>query len=92
MFNTTNNTYRVDIKPACSGMLQKSSSKSFFVRFDVSSDREHQVMSCDPMYGSQYVVVLQVMLFGDEHYICELMWRDDYDKSFETEDKDETLC
>lgn len=82
MFNTTNNTYRVDIKPACSGMLQKSSRKSFFVRFDVTSERERQVMSYNPKYKDHSVVVLQAMLFGDEHYICELMWSEDYEKSF----------
>lgn len=85
MFNsyTQNFNNSVNIKPACAGMLQKSHPNSFFKRFHKNSEMADWVFSDEPylMKKNKYacyekymdVVVLQVMCFGDNEFLCELI-------------------
>ena len=87
MFNTNidNRKYKqtVNIKPACCGLLQKSHPHSFFKRFHKTSDMAEWVLSENPSlkrkteYASyetyMNVVILQIMSFGDNEFLCELV-------------------
>lgn len=66
MFNEYNNTQRVEIKPACTGILQKSHPKSFFIYCHAKSNYREDEVDKNPR-------VLQVMVFGDEHMIVEML-------------------
>ena len=87
MFNTNidNRKYdqSVNIKPACCGLLQKSHPRSFFKRFHINSDMAEWVLSETPCLKKRTgcarcetymdVVVLQIMSFGDNELLCELV-------------------
>ena len=66
MFNEYNNTQRVEIKPACTGILQKSHPKSFFVYCHVNSSYRKECVDDNPR-------VLQAMVFGDGHMLVEIL-------------------
>ena len=98
MFNTNidNRKYEqsVNIKPACCGLLQKSHPHSFFKRFHIKSDMAEWMLSDKPclkrkISSAHYeiymdVVVLQIMSFGDNEFLCELVDA----KEFESDGKE----
>lgn len=67
MLNEYNNIQKVqiEIKPACTGILQKSHPKSFFTYCHVKSTYRKDVVDDNPR-------VLQIMVFGDEHMLVEM--------------------
>ncbi len=65
MLNEYNNYQKVEIKPACTGILQKSHPKSFFTYCHAKS--EYRKYHID---NNRHV--LQVMVFGDEYIIVEM--------------------
>lgn len=71
MFNEYNNNQRVEIKPACTGILQKSHPKSFFTYCHAKSEYRKNHVDDNPR-------VLQVMVFGDEHMMVEMLPDDVY--------------
>ena len=83
--NIDNKKYEqtVNIKPACGGLLQKSHPRSFFKRFHKTSDMAGWLLSENPclkrkteyaLYETYMdVVVLQIMCFGDNELLCELV-------------------
>lgn len=86
MFNNNqcyNFVNSVNIKPACSGILQKSHPNSFFRMFHKNSkmadwifDEEPCLKRGDRQGGyDKYmdVIVLQVMCYGDNEFLCELL-------------------
>lgn len=84
---------------AVSGTLVKNYKDSFFLRFSAGSKYEKMIFSQSPYlfmdkynkYWHKYdeteedkrVVVIQTMILADNNYLCELMWKDDFDKMFE---------
>lgn len=80
---TQNFNNSVNIKPACTGMLQKSHPNSFFKRFHKNSKMADWIFDENPCLKkiTEYkdykkymdVVVLQVMCFGDNEFLCELI-------------------
>lgn len=68
-----NNTQTVDIKPACSGMMQKSHPKSYFEWCHVHSNFREKIVDKNPG-------VLQIMVFGDENMMVEILPKDVYDQ------------
>lgn len=82
MFNSTVYNSTVNIKPACSGMLQKSHPKSFFLNFSKNSRRSDWVFGENPclMRKNRYdvyekymdIIVLQVVITGD-YFTCEVI-------------------
>ena len=73
MFNeyNYNNNQKVEIKPACTGILQKSHPKSFFTYCHVKSEYRKDRVDDNPR-------VLQVMVFGDGHLLVEMLPKDVY--------------
>ena len=71
MFDEYTNTQKVDIKPACTGLLQKSHPKSFFTYCHMNSQYRREQVDDNPR-------VLQVMVFGDGHMMVEILPDDVY--------------
>lgn len=87
MFNNdqyNNFVNSVNIKPACSGLLQKSHPKSFFLMFHKNSKMADCIFDEEPCLkrGNEYmdVIVLQVMCYGDNEFLCELLDARELDK------------
>ena len=80
---TQNFNNSVNIKPACTGILQKSHPNSFFQSFHKNSKMADWVFDENPCLKQKNnyetyvkymdVVVLQVMCFGDNEFLCELI-------------------
>lgn len=80
---TQNFNNSVNLKPACAGILQKSHPNSFFKRFHKTSKMANWIFDESPCLKkeTQYatyekymdVVVLQIMCFGDDEFLCELI-------------------
>lgn len=79
MFNNITYSSLVNIKPACSGMLQKSHPKAFFLRFHKTSEMAQWLFCPSPYIRDRNdkkimdVIVLQVMSFGDNEFLCEII-------------------
>jgi hypothetical protein len=73
MFDEYNNNQKVEIKPACTGILQKSHPKSFFTYCHIDSDYRRKFVDDNPR-------VLQVMVFGDCHMMVEMLPNDAYEE------------
>lgn len=96
MFNTTNqfnhNSIKNSIKiNAVSGTLVKNYKESFILRFHANSPMADALLDVEPHtniktdigYKSVPVVILQVMLTGDDCMIAEVMYKSDFDAIFE---------
>lgn len=96
MFNNYNidNSQSIKIN-AVSGTIVKNYKDSFILRFHMKStmaekilDKEPQLSKSDEYRNNRNypVVVLQVMLCGNEELLAEVMWKEDFDKMFESEE------
>lgn len=88
MFNQydVNNSIKIN---AISGTIVKNYAKSFILRFHMKSQIADSLFSESPtlkIYGKERsVVVLQVMLCGEQELLAEVMWESDFDELFNTE-------
>lgn len=92
MFNSYNvsNPQEVNIN-AVSGTIVKNYRDSFILRFHMKSAMAETVLSRNPRLqerdyrDSEYkpIVVLQVMLCGEQELLAEVMWKEDFDKMYE---------
>lgn len=73
------NNQKVEIKPACMGILQKSHPKSFFKYCHVNSEYRKKTFDNNPL-------VLQVLVFGDEHMLVEFLPKDVYEEWIKTKE------
>ena len=83
MFDKSIYKQSVNIKSACSGMLQKSHPNSFFLCFHRGSEMANWIFNPIPTlkrrngnsdyYVYMNIVVSQVMTFGDGQILCELV-------------------
>ena len=80
MFNEYYNNQRVEIKPACTGILQKSHPKSFFTYCHTNSEYRKENVDENPL-------VLQVMVFGNEHMMVEMLPDDVYQEWINAENE-----
>ena len=69
---------------ATSGTLQKTLRKSFFKRFHLNSTMADYVFNTKSSlnYNGKEIIVLQVMLCGDNQFLMEAIYKDDYDDMF----------
>ena len=68
-----------------SGTLIKTFRKSFFKRFHMQSSMADYVLDeTKPRIrsGGNEIVVLQIMLCGDNEFLAELIYKEDYDEIF----------
>lgn len=87
MFNTNqfNNSIQIN---AVSGTLVKNYKESFVLRFHNKSPMADYLFDQEPFLKTYNnaripVVVLQVMLAGDNYMIAEVMYKSDFDAMFE---------
>ena len=96
MFNSYNvsNPQTVNIN-AVSGTIIKNYKDSFILRFHMRSNMATTIFDRKPSlkedssYNSKYkpIVVLQVMLCGEQELLAEVMWKEDFDKMYEQLDR-----
>lgn len=85
MFNSysSNNSIKIN---AVSGTIVKNYRKSFMLRFPMESYMAENILSENPYIRSyrseKPIVVLQVMLCGDNELLAEIMWKDDFDEIY----------
>lgn len=94
MFNSysVDNSQQLNIN-AVSGTLVKNYRDSFILRFHMKSSMadlildRHPKLKEDDYRDAKYkpVVVLQVMLCGEQELLAEVMWKEDFDKLYESE-------
>lgn len=93
MFNTYSVPQTLDIN-AISGTIVKNYKDSFILRFHMKSTMAEKLLNKEPAlnyYGkNKPAVVLQVMLCGEQEFLAEVMWKDDFDKIFEPKAESET--
>lgn len=82
-----NSTHSVVMNPPCVGTLQKSHPCSKFVRFHKGSNLACWVFSGTPRLTEstrkdevKEIVVLQVMVFGDNEILVEYVSKSDWEK------------
>ena len=79
MFDTNKYSQTINIKPACSGTIQKSSPFSRIVRCAITSRWGEQLLSSlTPHIEGNEVIILQVMVFGDNQCLIEFVDKDFY--------------
>lgn len=94
MFNTTQQTVRIN---AVSGTIVKNYRDSFILRFHMKSEMADLILDKRPRLKEydckdapyKPVVVLQVMLCGEQEFLAEVMWKEDFDKMFEPQAESE---
>lgn len=88
MFNNSNKTSDGNTTlsiNAISGTIVKNYKDSFFKRFHLNSSFAEDIFDVkNPHicveYSEKPVVVLQAMLCGNMEVLCELIWKDDFEK------------
>lgn len=87
MLNSYNQKIEIN---AVSGTLVKNFKDSFMINFHYNSPLAEQLLckkptlkKCDNV--NEGVVVLQTMILPNNYLLCEVMWKDDFEKMFETE-------
>ena len=98
MFNSYNvsNPQAVNIN-AVSGTIVKNYKDSFILRFHMKSGMANTIFDVNPrlkkgdFHDSKYkpIVVLQVMLCSEQELLAEVMWKEDFDKLYESQAESE---
>jgi hypothetical protein len=94
--NSYNNPQTVNIN-AVSGTIVKNYKDSFILRFHMKSEIATTILDKNPRLkkgnfrDSEYkpVVVLQVMLCGEQEFLAEIMWKEDFDKLYEPQESED---
>lgn len=88
MLNSTkitmgSNSQTVQFNAPCTGILQRSHPKSKFIRFQKGSEMEKMIFPSNEtspyLTKSVYphdkieIEVLQILIFGDNYYLCEVI-------------------
>lgn len=82
MFNNDNrSSCTVNIKPACNGTLQKSHPESYFKWFHINSSYREKYIDGNSR-------VLQMMVFGDNNVLAEILPQEAYDRWLEESKED----
>lgn len=96
MFNNYNIPQTVNINTV-SGTIVKNYKDSFILRFHIKSTLADQLFDKKPKIkegdyrDAEYkpVVVLQVMLCGEQELLAEVMWKEDFDKMYEPQESED---
>lgn len=96
MFNRyiVDNSQSIKIN-AISGTIIKNYKESFILRFHMKSPLADKLLDVSPELKvpntntHKPVVVLQVMLCGEQELLAEVMWKSDFDELFELKGEQE---
>lgn len=99
--NSYNNPQTVNIN-AVGGTIVKNYKDSFILRFHMQSEMAELLLAKEPKLTKRTVehisyiekikepvVVLQVMLCGEQELLAEVMWKEDFDKMYEPQAESE---
>lgn len=94
--NPVSNPQTVNIN-AVSGTIVKNYKDSFILRFHMKSEMANTILDRNPrLKGGNYrdseykpIVVLQVMLCGEQELMAEVMWKEDFDKLYDNKTESE---
>lgn len=92
MFNSYSSANNTNIKVnAVSGTIVKNFKESFFVRtkYDSRLFASHPEAYDENIGRYKPAVVIQSMIIGDGIMLSEVMWKSDFDKMFEVENREE---
>lgn len=79
-FNIGDITSKVSLNTPSTGIIQKSHPRSNFTRFHARSPRAEYVLSDFPRLtkdSSRKLVVLQIMVFGNDELLVEYVYEED---------------
>lgn len=77
MLNTSvSNNSKTILNTPATGIIQKSTKPTFFIRMHYNSKLADKIFSSSPTYASKSVVVMQVMLIHEGWVLCELIYED----------------
>lgn len=89
ILNMNQSTTKVSLSTPSTGIIQRSHPRSRFIRFQKGSEIESTVFPTHPdqnpylmklhtSYSEKiYIIVLQVVIFGDNQFLCEYVDEDD---------------
>ena len=89
MLNTYYNSQKLSIN-AVSGILTKTYTDSFFLRFHIRSQLSDELFNVNPKYRAKgtYVdkdiIILQTMLCAENQLIAEVIYKEDFNKLIST--------
>lgn len=73
MWNKENYNFNTFLNNPVNGIIQKSNPNSFFVKMKTTSENASQVFSKNPKLVDIEVIVLQVLILGNEWLLVELV-------------------
>lgn len=88
--NYTKNNIKIN---AISGTIVKNYQKSFMIHFERKSNVWDNIQGDKPQYANSKtgrlkdIVILQIMILGDDLFIAEVMWKEDFEEMFKNEEK-----
>ena len=86
MLNSYNQKIEIN---AVSGTLVKNFKDSFIINFHYNSPLAKRLLCENPIMekrgADRDVVVLQTMILPNDYLLCEVIWKDDFEKMFKTE-------
>lgn len=77
MLNNTNNNQRVEINTPATGIIQKATKDSFFLRFHQNSQMALDLFKPKPKQDGKPIEILQIMLINDSFLIAECVFIED---------------
>lgn len=102
MFDSEHKIYNNLKVNSISGLIIKTNPKSFFKEFNITSEYAESLLNKEPQirdyrfdcygrreYFYREVVVLQIMVCGENRVIAEIMLKEDYDECLRNYDKEE---
>lgn len=67
-----NQSVRVNMNAPATGIIQRSSDKSFFIRCHQRSNLSDSIFDSNPTYEGKRICVLQAMLINDGYILIEV--------------------
>jgi hypothetical protein len=72
MLNSTSNS-KVEIKTTATGIIQRSSNESYFLRFHHNSSMAERLFTKKPSYDGKPVSVIQMLLIEQGYILAEII-------------------
>lgn len=77
MLNSTNLSTKISFNQPATGIIQKSTAKSFFVRMHQKSDLASEIFGDNGKYRGKRIIILQVLLTHESWFLVEIVWEKD---------------
>lgn len=74
MLNTTVNNSKTEIKTPATGIIQRSSDDSFFLKFHQNSNLSKELFEPDAKYKNKPISIIQMMLINEGYILAEIIY------------------